>query len=60
MRTEEQFANAYKDAVRQVNMHNKPFWIVPIIDGYVLSCFEPKGDTLPEGTKALKVDVGEG
>lgn len=54
MRTEEDFAKAYKECIWLVKFHNKPFWIVPTDSGYSISHFDIKCG-LPKGTKTLKV-----
>lgn len=56
MRTPEQFARAYAEAVNLSIQHNKDFWVVPMDKdpGYAVSSFEPTSG-LPGGTKPLRV-----
>ncbi len=56
MRTPEQFAKAYSEAVDQAIQHKKDFWVVPMDKepGYAVSSFEPTSG-LPGGTKPLLV-----
>ena len=54
MRTEEQFAIAYKQAKWFVNFHKKNVWLVPTEDDYRLSVVKPT--SVPKGTTAIQYD----
>jgi len=57
MRTEEQFAHVYTQALRFIKFNNKNVWIVPHSDGYNLSIICPEADELPAGTQAIEVGL---
>jgi len=52
MRTLEAFSKTFEDVKFYVNLHKKSVWLVPLADGYSISCIKPKPDELPRGTTA--------
>lgn len=50
MRTLEAFSKTFNDVKFYVNLHKKPVWLVPLAEGYSISCIKPKPEELPRGT----------
>ena len=59
MRTEVAFLRAERSACFFHRMHNKPVWIVPTKNGYVISIIKPNEEELPEGTAAILTEQGK-
>ncbi len=52
MRTLEAFSKTFEDVKFYLNLHKKPVWLVPLDNGYSISCIKPKPSELPRGTTA--------
>ena len=59
MRTEEQFSKTWEAVKRYHRMHNKPVWLVPREDDYIISVIKPEPNELPMGTASNLYDLDE-
>lgn len=57
MRTQEQFAEIFKQVKWFVNFHKKPVWLVAVHDKYVLSIIKPLPNEIALGTAANLYDI---
>ncbi len=52
MRTLEAFSKTFEDIKSYIKRHQKSVWLVPLNDGYAISCVKPNPSDLPRGTTA--------